>query len=161
MMKYPEGDEVNVGDVIWTNGGCNIRRVSRVLSNTELLKSEGENEPGIMWVRNINPCSSPDIFGFEAEADFSYEGIGKLTKNELKYVEYLFRTLEIQLGKRIWHNKNLLYYPVFYRLNDAFNWFIFCYDTSTNKETCYEFRENEEKFYILNDKELCRKIRLM
>ena len=120
-MKYPEGDEVNVGDVIWTNGGCNIRRVSKVLSNTELLKSESENEPGIMWVRNINPCSSPDIFGFEAEADFSYEGIGKLSQNELNHIEYLFRALEIQLSKKIWHNKNLLYYPVFYRLRSVRN----------------------------------------
>ena len=114
-MKYPEGDEVNVGDVIWTNGGCNIRRVSKVLSNTELLKYESENEPGIMWVRNINPCSSPDIFGFEAEADFSYEGIGKLTQKELKHIEYLFRTLEIQLSKKYGIIK--IYYTILFSID--------------------------------------------
>lgn len=160
-MKYPEGDEVNVGDIIWTNGGCNVRRVSKVLSDKESFESENEKEPGIMWVRNINPYSPPDVFGFEAESDFSYEGVAKLTQEELKYVEYLFHVLETQIRKTVWHNENLLYYPVFYRLDGTFSWFIFCYDSFDNKETCYRFQKNEGKFYILDDEELYRKIRLM
>ncbi len=159
-MKYPEGDEVNVGDIVWTNGGCHVRRVIRILSAEESLKLENEGGSGIMWVRNINPYGPPDIFGFEAENDFSYEGIGKLTQREFKYVEYLFHLLELQLKKKIWHNKNALYYPVFYRLNDTFSWFVF-YSETHEKELCYEFRDKERKFYLIEDESLCRQIRVL
>jgi len=161
IIKYPEGNEVQIGDVIWTNEGRNVRRVMRILSAEEALEI-GENDgPGILWVRNINPYSASDVLGFESEADFSYEGIGKLSLEEMQYVEYLFQVLERQLGKQIWNNHQFLYYPAIYRLNDEFCWFLFCSDSQTRKERCYEYRKDEEKFYVVEDEELCQKIRVL
>ncbi len=161
IIRYPEGNEVHIGDIIWTNEGCNIRRVIRILSAEEALEIGDDDGPGILWVRNINPYSAQDVLGFESESDFSYEGIGKLTSEEIQYVEYLFHILEKQLGKEIWNNNQFLYYPAIYRLNNEFCWFIFCSDSKTRKELCYKYLKNEGKFYVVEDDELCRKIRVL
>ncbi len=160
-MKYPEGDEVRVGDIIWTNGGCHVRRVVQVLSAEEALKWGIEDDSGLMWARNINPHSPIDMRGFESESDFSYEGIGKLSPEELQYVEYLVHVLEAQLKEKIWHHPYALYYPVFYRLNDKFSWYIFYSVSHAGKERCYEFREHEGKFYLIDDEAVCRRVRVL
>lgn len=160
-MTYPEGDKVRVGDIIWTNGGCHVRRVKIVLSDKEARKWGIEDGPGLMWVRNINPYSPTDIMGYEAESDFSYEGIGKLSQEEQQYVEYLFHVLESQLQKKIWHCQQAAYYPVYYRLDDTFRWYIFYTDTREKVERCYAFQKDEGKFDLIDDEALCRRIRVL
>ena len=160
-MKYPEGDEVRAGDVIWTNGGCHIRRVQWVLSAAQARVMGIEDGSGVMWVRNINPHGPTDVRGFEAETDFAYEGIGKLTRDELQHVEDLFHGLEARLEEKIWHRPGAVYYPVFSRVRDRFRWFLFYSASRESREQCYEFRDEDGQFELIDDEELRRRIRVL
>lgn len=89
-MIYPEGETVRVGDIIWTNEGINVQRVVRIMESPLDFQKEGLEEPGIYWTSDLSEFSS-DVIGFEAEADFEYEGIGRLSSDELLLIKCLHK----------------------------------------------------------------------
>lgn len=89
-MIYPDGQTVCVGDIVWTNEGINVQRVVRIMESALDFQKEGLKESGIYWTSDLSGFSS-DVIGFEAEADFEYEGIGLLSSDELLLIKCLHK----------------------------------------------------------------------
>jgi len=90
-MKYPEGEQVKLGDVIWWNEGSNRGKVALILENPEdflefgiappgaetkeQLSSYGPSETGIYICASLESEEmTTDVFC--PEEDFTDEGIG-------------------------------------------------------------------------------------
>ncbi len=92
-MKYPDGSEISIGDVIWWNEGSNKGMVAVILESDNDFESFGIGIPGKEsdeQLRIYGPsqkgifiCTNPDKDEITAdvfcpEEDFIDEGIGLL-----------------------------------------------------------------------------------
>ena len=85
-MQYPDGQKVNVGDIIWWNEGNEIGKVHALIESSAHQTEWSESGPGIVVMalprrKDIDPAQL-----FWAERDFNDEGIG-LYDGDSKYGE--------------------------------------------------------------------------
>ncbi len=157
-MKYPNGQLVRMGDIIWTNEGVNVRKVIRTITEKdEEFTIFGES--GILWSRYLGAgyLGSDGMPGFEALADFENEGIEPLSMVEVAFIRLLFSLLERQISIRVWDNPSYLCYPVTRIVPEneklISKWFLFIQAYPYNgqfrgyqDEECYLFHEGTLTF---------------
>lgn len=81
MMKYPSGEEVKIGDLIWWDEGTEIGRVALLITAEEDQLMYGQDERGIFietdpLARRLYPVV------FYPESMFEDEAIDVLTESE-------------------------------------------------------------------------------
>ena len=86
-MKYPEGQIVRVGDLIWWNEGVCLGHVQEIIESQSDIKSWGFSQPHIMVDNNHPLDSTLDGVVAYGLSDFEDEGIGLLTEEELLMLE--------------------------------------------------------------------------
>lgn len=86
-MKYPDGSELNVGDLIWWNEGNCVGYIQTIAEKKKESEFWGCDHPHVFFT-NIHPFD-PLIIGGVAHDEFVFEdeGIGKLTNEEKKLFE--------------------------------------------------------------------------
>jgi hypothetical protein len=88
-MKYPDGNDVKLHDLIWWNEGMCLGFVSLIVETEEQWGKWGLDEPGIFFSFDL----SGKTFGqhmFNSEESFVDEAIGLLTEAETTEIKALF-----------------------------------------------------------------------
>jgi hypothetical protein len=91
-MKYPDGNEVRLRDLIWENEGTGLALVHSVVETGDEYKKWGLNEPGIF----VSFDMSRNAFTanmFVSQQSFADEAIRLLTEEETSEVRKLFPIL--------------------------------------------------------------------
>ena len=99
-MRYPEGQTVKVGDLIWWNEGICIGFVEEVMESRKDYENWGLDEPSVAFT-NLHPFEAnlvkhqqhiggPTTSGtvVDTEAQLENEGIGLLTDHECEELEW-------------------------------------------------------------------------
>lgn len=83
-MKYPNGEEIRVGDLIWWNGGEATAYVQSLLEAEAELREWELGEPHL-FLANIHPYDPSSVAGIGYPQSFLEEdGIRPLTDDEKK-----------------------------------------------------------------------------
>jgi hypothetical protein len=81
-MKYPEGTEIRVGQVIWVNEGESKGVVTEIVEDVETLNRHGLSDMGIFIDLSDTPTPPYKRHLFIAENFFVAEGIGVVDEFE-------------------------------------------------------------------------------
>lgn len=81
-MKYPEGQNIKIGDLVWWDEGVCVGHIQVIAESKEDYESWGLSEPHI-FVDNDHPFDSSIGIGIaHNHGCLENEGIGLLGKNE-------------------------------------------------------------------------------
>ncbi len=84
-MHYPDGREIELGDLVWWNEGSCVGRIAAIFESADELSHWGLDEYGIFICNDVTEnWGSCDIF--YPRIAFESEGIAKLTPPEIDYV---------------------------------------------------------------------------
>ena len=91
-MNYPDGKEIQLGDLIWINEGTQVAKVADIIDSKARATDWGlsEGERGIFVCFDLSgERVSNDLFN--SEDQFEDEGIGVLSNAELELIQELLR----------------------------------------------------------------------
>lgn len=81
-MTYPSGDIIEIGHLIWINGGTQQAIVSEVIEDHNQLASWGLTDIGIFVALSRPSASTPSRDLFIAQRFFEDDGIGPVAHHE-------------------------------------------------------------------------------
>ncbi|MFR9535071.1 MAG: hypothetical protein SNG49_09655 [Rikenellaceae bacterium] len=161
-LYYPDGEEVQIGDIIWTSEGINVREVTQIVTKEHPRYAEFGRK-GIIWTRYIGKkkYTSDEALGcegFTEEKVFKPFGIGKLSICELSFLELMYRLFEKQMNLEL-IDSELLYFPIWLpeKTEDGewnFIWYLLVnkdYPPQLDTELFYRFHPNLLSFELLDD----------
>lgn len=99
-MNYPEGENIQLGDVIWLNGGTQVAKITSVIDNSIKAGEWGLDleEQGIFFCVDLSKRSpSQDLF-IPCQF-FRDDGIGLLSNNDLQTLDILIDSIPPDLGE--------------------------------------------------------------
>lgn len=153
-VVYPNGEEVHVGDIIWSNEGSHIRKIIEVVSQKEAKLLYNENDGGILVSRHIGIFDLGGLF-FINQQWFKQEWIYPVNKEDMLQIRKMYKLLGKELNINIWGNPYYAYYPVLNIENTEGEneevWYLFFQPSadamhSLETEKCYKYNKKKNTF---------------
>jgi hypothetical protein len=83
IMTYPSGEIIEIGNLIWINGGAEQAIVSEIVDDRDQLALRGLDDLGIFVSQSRPSDSTPSWDIFIGQRFFEDEGIGPVAPHEL------------------------------------------------------------------------------